>query len=71
MEIIRNLNDLNYSDETKEFMAYLRESVDSYNVVDKIRNREYIKKYVQRKNDLPVYNYAKPGAEASRLIQNQ
>jgi len=69
MDIIKNLRDLNCTEDMLEFMSYLRESMECDVVVEKINNKKYIKKYALPNNDLPLYNYAQPGAEARRLLQ--
>ncbi|MBR1908536.1 hypothetical protein IJ818_06335 [bacterium] len=58
MDIIKNLKDYKLSHKQRIFASYLKDNADSYTCVERITNREYMRKYFAPDNDLLIYSTA-------------
>ena len=55
MDIVKNIKDYKFSAQQKIFAGFLRENLNSYTCVEKITNKNYLKKYFSPENDFTIY----------------
>ena len=55
MDIIKNIKDYKFSTRQKNFAGFLKENVNSYTCVERIMNKEYLRKYFSPENDFTIY----------------
>lgn len=71
MYIVKDLNDYELSSKQRVFVDFIQDKIGTYCSYEKIKNTEYIKKYVSPINDFLVYNTSLPYKQIQRLRVNQ
>ncbi len=68
MDIVKNIWDMNLSEDQEFFASLMLEEFGCNTRVEKIANPNFISQYVRPKNDFTIYTTAQPNAEGIRLI---
>lgn len=71
MYIVKDLNDYELNPKQRVFVDFIQDKIGTYSSHEKIKNTEYIKKYVSPINDFLVYNTTLPYQQIQRLRVNQ
>lgn len=56
MDIVKNMKDYKLSTQQKIFASFLKENVSSYSCSEKIRNRNFLKKYCSPEHSFTIYS---------------
>ena len=55
MDIVKNLKDYPWTTQQRIFASFLRDNIASYSCREKIRNKDYIRRYLSPENDFTIY----------------
>ena len=67
MDIIKNLKDYKLSLRQRIFAGYLSERISSYTCSERIKNKEYMRRYFSPDNEYTVYSTA---AQSANVLKN-
>ena len=68
MRILKNLKDLNLSEDQQFFASIIKDEFGCDTYIQDITNAEFIKQYARPQSECVVYNTASPNTEGVRLL---
>ncbi len=71
MYIVKDLNDFRLSKKQRVFVDFISDKIGTYSSYEKIKNIDYMRKYVSPHNDFLAYASALPYEQIHRLRVNQ
>ncbi|MBS4759870.1 MAG: hypothetical protein KHX03_04140 [Clostridium sp.] len=68
MRIIKNLRDMSLNEDEKFFADIIKDEFGWNTCVEKIKNKDFLQRYVKPLHDFNIYTTAQPTAEGMRMI---